>query len=153
MLNSNIRNHNTRISTNVHQINCITMVRENSIKVFGPKIWNKIPTVIKLSNSLSHFKKQYRQFHTQYSYTNTVLNSITSYIIVVYSLLSIYIILVRQVTTRPEKVAKEIWRWKPSNCRCLCLAGWIISSISNLSTHENKRMVHTYIHSIEMKTA
>ena len=56
-LNSDIHEHFTRISKNIHLIQHRTLVREFSIKIHGPKIWNEVDFEVRNSRTIFAFKK------------------------------------------------------------------------------------------------
>ena len=58
VLNNAIHNYSTRYSNNVHINSCATQVRTYSIRNYGSKIWNEIPSKIRESASFYVFKKK-----------------------------------------------------------------------------------------------
>ena len=58
VLNNEIHNYSTRYSNNVHINSCATQIRNYSIRNYGPKMWNEIPSKIRDSASFYVFKKE-----------------------------------------------------------------------------------------------
>ena len=58
VLNNEIHNYSTRYSNNVHINSCATQERTYSIRNYGPKMWNEIPSKIRDSASFYVFKKK-----------------------------------------------------------------------------------------------
>ena len=56
--NSQVHNYNTRSTANYRTHFCRTNIKQFSILYQGPKIWNSLPVNVKISNSLSCFKKR-----------------------------------------------------------------------------------------------
>ena len=56
---------NTRINSQMfifHQPRCRTILRERSIMIEGPKLWNSIPLYVKIAASHDMFKNYYSRF-------------------------------------------------------------------------------------------
>jgi hypothetical protein len=62
MLNSDVHDHYTRKSSDIHSLESRTSIRQYNVRLYGIKIWNSIPTDIKQSKSIHIFKRKYKYF-------------------------------------------------------------------------------------------
>lgn len=61
-VNSQIHSHNTRISSKIHICSHRLNIKRNTVRVFGPKLWNNLPSSIALSPNIFAFRKTYKNF-------------------------------------------------------------------------------------------
>ena len=59
--NSNIHQYNTRQVDKLHLRFSRTKTRQNSVAIYGVKIWNDIPEYLRNLRTLNHFKRQYKK--------------------------------------------------------------------------------------------
>mgnify|MGYP003433291688 FL=1 len=60
--NSSFHAHNTRQHHHIHIIRHRLNVRRNTVHIFGPKLWNNLPTAITQSPNVFVFKRRYKKY-------------------------------------------------------------------------------------------
>jgi hypothetical protein len=55
--NSDIHHHNTRIKYNLHIIRHRLNLRQHTVRIFGPRLWNTLPADVRCTPSIYAFKK------------------------------------------------------------------------------------------------
>ena len=59
-LNMHIHEHHTRNYDDIHIIRCNTKLRSSCVKIYGAKIWNSIPVIIRTVQSIHIFKRKFK---------------------------------------------------------------------------------------------
>ena len=66
IINHDIHTHLTRGIHDIHQRTHRTNVRASSIKIFGMKVWNKIPAALRELSCVYIFKSKYKKHLLNY---------------------------------------------------------------------------------------
>ena len=61
-LNSDVHSHNTRQRDHLLVIQHRILTREESIRIFGVKLWNAVSDDLKHSETIQQFKRNYKNF-------------------------------------------------------------------------------------------
>ena len=57
---SEIHDHYTRYKDHYHQTRNARTFPDHSIRIYGPILWNSLDNYVRKSNSIKHFKNQYK---------------------------------------------------------------------------------------------
>jgi hypothetical protein len=58
--NCNVHTHFTRHSIDLHREHCRLKLRETSLRIYGPVLWNSLPLTIRYTDSLHTFRSMYK---------------------------------------------------------------------------------------------
>lgn len=60
--NFNVHSHFTRHSVNLHQIHCRLKLRQRTLRIYGPILWNSLPSHISQAVSVQNFCSLYKTY-------------------------------------------------------------------------------------------